>query len=173
MHSIKNSHRRGKRRKLEHNPESGSAASVYLANVAEKQAPRVENAANQDKQATAWDSTVYRVKNIRRLNKSQLRQCLAQELGLGEIDVKIHSFVLDTTWKKEDLIWTATVSFKTKPKKQQFSTENGSKLVLDTIFDGFTPLTPGKQIDCIAIHGWGGGAMRLDLSGPKEARKCG
>jgi hypothetical protein len=148
-----------KQRNSQHGSGSDSSQGIKPVDIIKQQASRVENVASQDNQGKAWDSTVYRVKNIRRLDESQLHKCLAQELDLDENDVKIHSFVPDTTWKKDDHRWTATVSFKTKPKTQQINTENGGKQVLDTVFDGFTPLTSGNQIDCVAIHGWGGHAF--------------
>jgi hypothetical protein len=159
MRKLKNFIEGSRRENTQNASRSSSSAETSPVDKTKQQAVRVENVANQHKQAEAWSSTVYRIKNVRGLSESQLRCCLAQELDLGENDVKIHSFVLDATWKREDPTWTATVSFKTKPNQQEIDTNNGGKLLLDNDFLGFTPLTSGNQIDCVAIHGWGGHAF--------------
>jgi hypothetical protein len=105
-----------------------------------------------------WIPITYRVRGIPgNLNEVDVRQCMAQVLGIKEADAKIQSFALDAIWEGENPRIVATASFRITPEllskgftEKSFHISNPSDkiswcLVIDKHFHGFTPLSPGND----------------------------
>ena len=111
-----------------------------------------------------WDKTAYRVSRIpETFDSHQLSQAIKLSFGLENGAFRIHTLALDATDETEPRWKAATVSFRVRPVALQAvsgqahewiidvprSLEAGLdsvRLVFDTHFYGFTPLSPAEKV---------------------------
>ncbi|MCJ1306899.1 hypothetical protein MMC25_000543 [Agyrium rufum] len=126
----------------------------------------------------AWDKTTYRVRRIPK--QLDFIQAMKDIFKLERGEFEVHSIASDASDETEPEYKAATVSFRARPGSLRsmpgdlnewrfdlpVATGDPAKsrrILFDIHFNGFTPLSSGKEgeqtIDCILIHGLGGHAL--------------